>query len=74
MSSQLNDTQLIQDRIARKAYELYEQRGYRHGHEKDDWFEAERLIFAELRSQIHNRAKTSQKKKTYSGTGGLQPV
>ena len=32
--------------IARRAYELYEQRGGEHGHAWDDWFQAER----ELRS------------------------
>ena len=26
-----------------KAYELYQQRGYQHGHNLDDWLEAERI-------------------------------
>jgi Protein of unknown function (DUF2934) len=28
--------------IARRAYELYEQRGRDHGHDLDDWLQAER--------------------------------
>ena len=34
-------------RIARKAYELYEQRGRQHGHDREDWLEAEQLILSE---------------------------
>ena len=34
-------------RIARKAYELYERRGHQHGHDREDWLEAERLILTE---------------------------
>lgn len=35
-------------RIAKKAYELYLERGKVHGHDVDDWLEAERIIAAEL--------------------------
>jgi Protein of unknown function (DUF2934) len=38
--------------IARRAYELYEQRGGEHGHDVDDWLQAER----ELRSAPSSRA------------------
>jgi Protein of unknown function (DUF2934) len=30
--------------IARRAYELYEQRGRDHGHDLDDWLQAEREL------------------------------
>ena len=30
--------------IARRAYELYAARGYEHGHDLEDWIEAERDI------------------------------
>ena len=30
--------------VAKKAYELYEKRGRKPGHSKDDWLEAERII------------------------------
>ena len=32
------------DDVARRAYELYEQRGRRHGHDWDDWLKAEREL------------------------------
>ncbi len=34
----------LHDVIAKKAYELYELRGRTHGHDLNDWLEAERLI------------------------------
>jgi hypothetical protein len=37
------------ERLARKAYELYQQRGEEPGHDLDDWLLAERLVEAELR-------------------------
>ena len=36
----------LEDEIRRRAYELYEQRGYLPGYEHDDWFTAEREILA----------------------------
>lgn len=36
----------LEDQIRRRAYELYEQRGYLPGYEHDDWFTAEREILA----------------------------
>ena len=30
--------------IARRAYELYEQRGCAHGHDIDDWLQAEQQL------------------------------
>jgi Protein of unknown function (DUF2934) len=38
--------------IARRAYQLYEERGGEHGHDLDDWFQAER----ELRNALHGLA------------------
>ena len=35
-------------RVARKAYELYEERGEEPGNDLDDWLIAERLVKAEL--------------------------
>jgi len=42
-------TDEIRERIAQKAYELYEQRGQAGDHEKDDWLQAEAMVMAELR-------------------------
>ena len=30
--------------VARRAYELFEERGFEHGHDLDDWLEAEREL------------------------------
>lgn len=34
--------------IAKRAYELYSERGYRHGNALDDWLEAEREILSQI--------------------------
>ena len=34
--------------IAARAYELYSERGYRHGYALDDWLEAEREILSHV--------------------------
>ncbi len=36
------------ERIAEKAYELYEQRGRQEGRALDDWFEAEAIVMEEI--------------------------
>lgn len=36
------------ERIARKAYELYEQRGRREGRALEDWLEAEAIVMEEI--------------------------
>jgi hypothetical protein len=41
-------TDEIRGRIALKAYELYERRGYG-GREMEDWLEAEQIVMAEIR-------------------------
>jgi hypothetical protein len=34
--------------IAKRAYELYSERGYRHGFALDDWLDAEREIISQI--------------------------
>lgn len=34
--------------IAKRAYELYGERGYRHGYAIDDWLDAEREILSQI--------------------------
>lgn len=43
----------LEGKIRQRAYELYEQRGYTVGFDKEDWFKAEReiLIRSEKRQQ-----------------------
>jgi len=36
------------ERIAAKAYELWEQRGCRHGHDLEDWLDAEATVMQTL--------------------------
>jgi hypothetical protein len=36
------------ERIARKAYELWEERGRREGYELEDWFDAEAIVMEEI--------------------------
>ena len=36
------------DRIAKKAYELWEERGRREGCQLDDWFDAEAIVMEEI--------------------------
>jgi hypothetical protein len=43
----ISDEELYQ-RVARKAYELYQQRGEEAGHDLEDWLTAERLVRDEL--------------------------
>lgn len=38
----------LYERVARKAHELYQQRGEEHGHDLEDWLTAERLVQEEL--------------------------
>lgn len=42
------DDPAVRDRIARKAYDLYQRRGWTDGHDLDDWLEAERIVLSEL--------------------------
>lgn len=37
--------------IAEKAYELFQNRGQTHGHDLDDWVEAERRVMTTLGTQ-----------------------
>jgi hypothetical protein len=37
-------TEKVREMIAKKAYELYEQRGREHGYDLYDWLEAEKFV------------------------------
>ena len=41
----------LHERIARKAYELYEKRGCQPGSGVQDWLEAEQLVQAEMKAE-----------------------
>ena len=38
--------EVLGSRIAKRAYELYARRGQEHGHDMEDWLEAERQILS----------------------------
>ncbi len=41
----------LHDEIAEVAYELYEARGFVHGHDLDDWLEAENIVLTQHAGQ-----------------------
>jgi hypothetical protein len=45
----------IRERIASKAFELYEKRGCSHGLDVQDWVEAEGLVLAEIKKEAGSR-------------------
>jgi hypothetical protein len=47
-SLQLSPCEDLQVLIAKRAYELYGERGYQHGSALDDWLEAEREILSQI--------------------------
>ena len=46
--------------VERRAYELYEQRGGEHGHDWDDWLQAEREIRAAEAASRRSRLRFDQ--------------
>ena len=42
----------ISDAIARRAYELFEARGFEHGHDREDWFRAESELLTPVPAKI----------------------
>ncbi len=46
------DSEALRRRIAKKAHALFESRGFRHGRDREDWLEAERLIHLELEAEV----------------------
>ena len=38
----------MRERILRKAYELWQERGYRDGHDLEDWLDAEAIVMEEI--------------------------
>ncbi len=65
----VGDDELLRQRIAEKAHELYECRGCCHGHDLDDWIEAERLVLSEIASQAHGTAQNPRGRARRSGKG-----
>ena len=49
---------LIEDAIREHAYQLFEQRGYEHGHDLEDWLQAEAEIASKKRSDRADKPTT----------------
>ena len=47
----------IQQDIARRAYEIFEQRGYTHGDDLSDWFQAENEIVRSVHADVKDTGK-----------------
>lgn len=47
----------LKEKIAVKAYELFQRRGQADGHDLEDWLEAERSVLAELESRSKRRTR-----------------
>jgi hypothetical protein len=49
---------LIEDAIRARAHLLFEQRGYEHGHNLDDWLQAEAELASKKRPHRADKRKT----------------
>jgi hypothetical protein len=58
-SSPTLDSQSLQQKIASCAYELFLKRGQAHGHDLEDWLEAEREVLAKVGLAEKKRSQTS---------------
>ena len=38
----------MRERISKKAFELWQDRGYRNGHDLEDWLDAEAIVMEEI--------------------------
>jgi len=56
--------ELRHQRIAEKAYGLFECRGCGHGRDLDDWLEAERLLSSELASLAHGNPQSPRSRRS----------
>lgn len=51
---------VLHERIAEKAYDLYQKRGQIHGHNLEDWLNAERMVLAELKARAEDEPAKSR--------------
>lgn len=56
-TSFLNKTAEIENRIAKRAYELFASRGFTDGHDLDDWFSAESELFGQTAVKVTENDK-----------------
>ena len=49
---------LIEDAVRERAHQLFEQRGFEHGHDLDDWLQAEAEVASKKRPDRANKPTT----------------
>lgn len=54
------DDRPMNERIAERAYELYQKRGQSHGNDLDDWLEAEQSVLSEHNPTAASPAATAK--------------
>ena len=55
----IKQDELLHQRIAEKAYQLYECRDCCHGHDVEDWLEAERLVSTEFEPPAQKKKESA---------------
>lgn len=50
------DDETLNEMIQKKAYELYETRGKKHGKDLDDWIEAENIVTGKRKKRLVRKA------------------
>lgn len=63
------DERSLQEKIAERAYELYQKRGQYHGSDLDDWLEAERSILSEHNATMTEATPAPKPKPAASAKG-----
>lgn len=58
--SQLGSLELTEEIIRMRAYELFEQRGYQHGNDMEDWLEAEAEVMGKKTGVSAEQMEASQ--------------
>ena len=59
-TSHLGSLELTEEIIRMRAYQRYEQRGYQHGSDLDDWLEAEAQIMGKRTTASADQAERAQ--------------
>jgi Protein of unknown function (DUF2934) len=59
-TSHLGSLELTEEIIRMRAYQLFEQRGYRHGSDLDDWLQAEAQIMGKRPGASADQAERAQ--------------
>jgi len=59
-TSHLGSLELTEEIIQMRAYQLFEQRGYEHGHDLEDWLKAEAEVMGKKQNAVSDQAERAQ--------------